>query len=1625
MKWPGVGQSSRSVHSVCGKQERAMSTLGRSKDKTWGVALRPGMDMATLRSAWEERRLLNGFNRKLTRWFESPRLSTASISSNERAPSATPSDCSDFPSAGQRPVSLVSTLSSGSGSSRDDGPAPPPPGGTVPPTGDDIDLELNPPVGVGDQDRQHPDTADPSGEGLVSRGGKFNQLNNTDTPSRAASTRHTPPLSPFAAITMAPNPKITYLDRVVMEIIETERMYVRDLRSIVEDYLAHIIDQADLPIRPEQVCALFGNIEDIYEFNSELLQSLDMCDNDPVAIARCFVMKREYFEIYTQYCTNYPNSVAALTDCMRNKSLAKLFRERQASLKRSLPLGSYLLKPVQRILKYHLLLQEIAKHFDPQEEGYEVVEEAIYTMTGVAWYINDMKRKHEHAVRLQEVQSLLINWKGPDLTTYGELVLEGTFKVHRAKNERTLFLFDRMLLITRRRGEHYVFKTLISCSTLMLIESAKDSLSFSVTHYKHPKQPHTVQAKTVEERKLWAHHIKRIILENHQAIIPQKAKEAILEMDSIYPSKFRYSPERMKKAMSCQSDEFPREGRQGRRQSEPTKQILKNTKAVLKHADSEGALPDDPRSIQAAASISTLGSSLGESEAERPSVEEEEEEEEEEEDMGLRKGSLERLSPSDIEEPRTGSSSHKGRATLGEECDSDDILMEEDQVEDFASSMLAAISCWHYRARALLSMGVTTDEEGDDVVEENGSYKENGISSGPVLQSETEQSTSIAEKAPQEKPLLQTKTSASESTERLKPAPSDPEKASATPPKVCTTPPKVCTTPPKVCTTPPKVCTTPPKVCTTPPKVCTTPPKVCTTPRWIALPEPQSDKEDAMEEQTGASSVSQSDDIKTLSSAESSEEEEEEEVSAAQESGPSSILPPSVLNQASAIAEHFTNSARRGSTDDARSLGCPSPRLPSRTGSTLSLGGEGNERPHWLNSSCFEPTQDNFGGTDLTMLSPRDDSLFEIHRRRDSTLSKQDQLLIDKIKSYYETAEHQDANFSLRRRESLTYIPTGLVKNSVSWFNSSDESPGAEKSDTSALATSSAPHPSTSEPADSSKAPGVWDCMTSGASFDSLELERSKKPEVVGSEAERKDRSLGFQERHIQDDEFRPSSEMIKVWQDMEKKGSRSQGEARGPVKDTEAQHKTSRVAGPSLSRRSQTPKKNSESEPDDSFMILEEADLSTITEESMSPSPIKSKVLGLGRTASVRDPRRSRVDEGRLSRAPMPRVIQLRAEEGEEASKEPQSPDDAEMAKNKVFQLARQYSQRIKCTTPAPRQRDVLFGKKNLPCVIEEKPESSGKPNLTLPLLSFDRVSNLQELSPIAISPNPAHMPSSLGSPRVLSPGRMSAKSPLNPTPTEAFNWPDVRTLRCKYASSDKDQSQLPPVNRSRSVPERMDSGPKRRSSFCSSLVTASGTVEAPAYRPHLSRDPGPGEGLARLHRAGSLDQRLSGLHLSELQNLQDEVSNDSYYISAQATMPNDHRVVVVEKVPEPETESSSAEPLEMVLRARRVEVVEDIDDSYVQIRSPTTREKISIMAVIDRCRAYQESDEYRQREEGGAKAESVPLSGRGKELDKGPPSNEKLEDAQKTAMNLVKKTDASQQNVVKNLRQKFLNLR
>ncbi|XP_041514129.1 pleckstrin homology domain-containing family G member 3 isoform X7 [Microtus oregoni] len=1142
------------------------------------------------------------------------------------------------------------------------------------------------------------------------------------------------PLSPFngRAGTSPAHHKLSYLGRVVREIVETERMYVQDLRSIVEDYLLKIIDTPGL-LKPEQVSALFGNIESIYALNSQLLRDLDSCNSDPVAVASCFVERSQEFDIYTQYCNNYPNSVAALTECMQDTQQAKFFRDRQALLQHSLPLGSYLLKPVQRILKYHLLLQEIAKHFDEEEDGFEVVEDAIDTMTCVAWYINDMKRRHEHAVRLQEIQSLLINWKGPDLTTYGELVLEATFRVHRVRNERTFFLFDKILLITKKRGDHFVYKGHIPCSSLMLIESTRDSLCFTVTHYKHSKQQYSIQAKTVEEKRSWTHHIKRLILENHHATIPQKAKEAILEMDSYYPSRYRCSPERLKKAWSSQ-DEVSTHVRQGRRQSEPTRHLFRQ-------------LND-----KAARAAGMKGKRHRESE-----------------------DSKSRRRPSN----RSPTSAEKRMS--------------------FES-----------------------------------------VSSLPEVETDPEPGAEQEALTALEGP----------STEEM---PSEPDS----------------------------------------PKVLETQVHV---PKGLLQVDGPVDVADFVEPEG-------TEDLKALSS-----EEEEEELGAPQE--PESLLPPSVLDQASVIAERFASSFSRRSSlamEDGKSSSLGTPRLISRSSSVLSLEGSEKGLARWsstgdslsnpptpevvINADMVTDNGPSVNGTE----SPNSGSGCPMEpdksscKKKESALSTRDRQLLDKIKNYYENAEHHDAGFSIRRRESLSYIPKGLVRSSVSRFNS------LPKPDSEPAAPVGYKRPGSSRPA-------------SWALFDLPGPSQSG----TGDPAP------------ITDAEFRPSSEIVKLWERME---SSERSPRTGPGQ--------SQANGFELQ------------EP---LFILEEHELGAITEESAVASPESASPTEQPNPAHLARELKELVRElsssvqGELVTPLHPRIMQLSHVMDSHMS---------ERVKNKVYQLARQYSLRIKnikaARPPLPWDKASPDRDEQIPAISgqpEEAGELSGgkarrKPVLSL--LSYEQLmaqeqgtSKTSSAAAAETSPRRFSLSPSALSPRSASSGsRPSTRSPLSPFDTETFNWPDVRELCSKYTSNDKAaqaESSWPRgllVNRSRSLPENIvEPSVSGKVGRCSSMNTKRRQGDGETSQPPPPESPP--------------QSRLNG--------------EESLYITADLTLENNQRVIVMEKGPHP--------------------------SSTMGLEEGSGKEPSSPVALKGQGQGFLESSEYQPKEEGSRDPADTNKQGRVRNL-------------------------------------------
>lgn len=78
----------------------------------------------------------------------------------------------------------------------------------------------------------------------------------------------------------------------------------------------------------------------------------------------------------------------------------------------------------------------------------------------------------------QEVQRRLGGWTGPELSAFGELVLEGAFRggggggPRLRGGERLLFLFSRMLLVAKRRGPEYTYKGHIFVSSGMGLGSS-------------------------------------------------------------------------------------------------------------------------------------------------------------------------------------------------------------------------------------------------------------------------------------------------------------------------------------------------------------------------------------------------------------------------------------------------------------------------------------------------------------------------------------------------------------------------------------------------------------------------------------------------------------------------------------------------------------------------------------------------------------------------------------------------------------------------------------------------------------------------------------------------------------------------------------------------------------------------------------------------------------------------------------------------------------------------------------------------------------------------------------------------------------------------------------------------
>jgi cell fate (sporulation/competence/biofilm development) regulator YmcA (YheA/YmcA/DUF963 family) len=158
-----------------------------------------------------------------------------------------------------------------------------------------------------------------------------------------------------------------------------------------------------------EIVSIFSNIEAVLEVNNKLLADLESGERSLGAVFRTFA--REFKRPYALYCSNQPNVRTTLRGYLDNNvELDKLCKAafRQAE-SRKLDLESFLIRPLQRLCKYPLLLKAIQKEELPPQENADELQTALDEIRAVVDDVNDRVREVENLVKLMSVANSIAN----------------------------------------------------------------------------------------------------------------------------------------------------------------------------------------------------------------------------------------------------------------------------------------------------------------------------------------------------------------------------------------------------------------------------------------------------------------------------------------------------------------------------------------------------------------------------------------------------------------------------------------------------------------------------------------------------------------------------------------------------------------------------------------------------------------------------------------------------------------------------------------------------------------------------------------------------------------------------------------------------------------------------------------------------------------------------------------------------------------------------------------------------------------------------------------------------------------------------------------------------------------
>ncbi|XP_067051383.1 intersectin-1-like [Acropora muricata] len=323
---------------------------------------------------------------------------------------------------------------------------------------------------------------------------------------------------------------------VIYELINTEQSYMDDLKTTLEVFYNPLAQSGMLT--EKELSTVFINWKELIWCNTGLLKAFLIRKkmSSTVALTQigdilCEMLPR--LTAYVRFCSCQLKACQLLQAKAETNPEFKQFEKNCVADPRAkgLMLSSYLLKPLQRICKYPLLIREILKYTPENHFDRSSLEAALEKAEELCQQVNDGVRNQENTDHLEWLQSHV------NLESIGErlifnsttnclgprkLLHSGTLWKVKSGKELKAFLFNDFLMLTRPQSSlagslskkikfessdqdvmYSIYRKPLILNEVIVNKTQDMNTDDYVFHLSHTEQNYAFRAESKTERNRW------------------------------------------------------------------------------------------------------------------------------------------------------------------------------------------------------------------------------------------------------------------------------------------------------------------------------------------------------------------------------------------------------------------------------------------------------------------------------------------------------------------------------------------------------------------------------------------------------------------------------------------------------------------------------------------------------------------------------------------------------------------------------------------------------------------------------------------------------------------------------------------------------------------------------------------------------------------------------------------------------------------------------------------------------------------------------------------------------------------------------------------------------------------